>query len=35
LCSHKRKAEPTTLMPAKVLKASTTLMMQTPTDDVA
>jgi hypothetical protein len=35
LCSHKRKAEPVALTPAKALKASAALMMWTPTDDAA
>jgi hypothetical protein len=35
LCSHKRKAEPAALTPAKALKASVVLMMRTSADDAA
>jgi hypothetical protein len=35
LFSHKRKAEPAAMTPAKALKAGAALMMQTPVDDTA
>jgi hypothetical protein len=35
LCSRKRKAEPTAMTPAKVLKAGAALMIRTPADATA